>query len=180
MQTAPQFGRRGVATAAATVAAVAATVAATPRYGGVRSPAPSPVADGGDSMLPLILGYFFSFKGRLRRSLYWICQISATVAFTSALLAVISIELHTKGNLGAAMLLLPLSIGIPVLSVWTGLAVTAKRWHDRYKSWPWLFVALLPLVGPIWALIECGFLDGTPGPNRFGPSPKGDLSAVFE
>jgi uncharacterized membrane protein YhaH (DUF805 family) len=28
-------------------------------------------------------------------------------------------------------------------------------------------------VGFFWTLIECGFLDGTPGPNRFGPSPKG-------
>ena len=30
-----------------------------------------------------------------------------------------------------------------------------------------------PLVGAIWTLIEVGFLDGTQGPNKYGPSPKG-------
>ncbi|MGZ6041841.1 MAG: DUF805 domain-containing protein [Asticcacaulis sp.] len=25
----------------------------------------------------------------------------------------------------------------------------------------------------LWLLIDCGILDGTPGPNRYGPSPKG-------
>ncbi len=34
-------------------------------------------------------------------------------------------------------------------------------------------LGLVLLVYGIWVLIECGFLDGTPGPNRFGPSPKG-------
>ena len=28
-------------------------------------------------------------------------------------------------------------------------------------------------IGVLWTLIECGFLDGTPGPNKYGPSPKG-------
>jgi uncharacterized membrane protein YhaH (DUF805 family) len=64
---------------------------------------------------------------------------------------------------------------------WIGLALEVKRWHDRDKSWLWIFIAFIPLVGPFWAFIECGFLDGTDGPNRFGPSPKAggapDLSA---
>jgi uncharacterized membrane protein YhaH (DUF805 family) len=57
--------------------------------------------------------------------------------------------------------------------VWILLALQIKRWHDRDKSWVWIFISLIPLVGPIWALVECGFLDGTPGPNKYGPSPKG-------
>lgn len=39
---------------------------------------------------------------------------------------------------------------------------------------------VLPFVGPailfvlgLWFLITLGFMDGTQGPNRFGPSPKG-------
>jgi uncharacterized membrane protein YhaH (DUF805 family) len=33
----------------------------------------------------------------------------------------------------------------------------------------------------IWGFIECGCLDGTKGPNRYGPSPKGigDVPDVF-
>jgi len=33
--------------------------------------------------------------------------------------------------------------------------------------------ALITLGLGIWILIECGCLDGTQGPNRYGPSPKG-------
>jgi len=31
---------------------------------------------------------------------------------------------------------------------------------------------LIPVIGGLWTLIECGFLDGTPGSNKYGPSPK--------
>ena len=58
-------------------------------------------------------------------------------------------------------------------AAWTGFALQIKRWHDRDKSWVWIFINFIPLVGAVWTLIEVGFLDGTPGPNRFGPSPKG-------
>ena len=61
---------------------------------------------------------------------------------------------------------------IPVL-IWVELAMTAKRWHDRGKPAVMLLILFIPLVGGIWTLVECGFLDGTPGPNQYGPSPKG-------
>ncbi len=60
-----------------------------------------------------------------------------------------------------------------VILAWTHLAVFVKRWHDRDKSGWWMLINLIPVVGQIWTLIECGFLDGTQGPNRHGPSPKG-------
>ena len=56
--------------------------------------------------------------------------------------------------------------------VWAALALQIKRWHDRDKSWVLIFVGMIT-CGFFWVLIECGILDGTPGPNRFGPSPKG-------
>jgi uncharacterized membrane protein YhaH (DUF805 family) len=36
-----------------------------------------------------------------------------------------------------------------------------------------MWLASLTIVGALWPLIELGFLDGTQGPNKFGPSPKG-------
>jgi uncharacterized membrane protein YhaH (DUF805 family) len=57
--------------------------------------------------------------------------------------------------------------------IWPALALQVKRWHDRDKSGWWVLIAFIPIIGAFWVLIECGFLDGTPGPNRFGPSPKG-------
>lgn len=45
-----------------------------------------------------------------------------------------------------------------------------------------MLITLIPLVGPIWTLVECGLLDGTQGLNKYGPSPKGivaDQAEVF-
>jgi uncharacterized membrane protein YhaH (DUF805 family) len=36
-----------------------------------------------------------------------------------------------------------------------------------------LGLGLALLIVALWLLVELGFLDGTRGPNRFGPSPKG-------
>lgn len=46
-----------------------------------------------------------------------------------------------------------------------------KRWHDRDESGWWVFINLIPLIGGLWSLIECGCLRGTQGANRFGDDP---------
>jgi uncharacterized membrane protein YhaH (DUF805 family) len=51
------------------------------------------------------------------------------------------------------------------------IIVQVKRWHDRDKSGWWVLINFIPLVGPLWTLIECGFIKGTTGENRFGPDP---------
>jgi uncharacterized membrane protein YhaH (DUF805 family) len=45
-----------------------------------------------------------------------------------------------------------------------------KRFHDRDKSGWWVLIAFVPIIGWIWYLIECGFLPGTDGPNRYDPT----------
>lgn len=57
--------------------------------------------------------------------------------------------------------------------IWISLALHIKRWHDRDKSGAMVLIVFIPVVGGIWSFIECGFMDGTMGPNQFGPSPKG-------
>jgi uncharacterized membrane protein YhaH (DUF805 family) len=52
-----------------------------------------------------------------------------------------------------------------------GIFVQIKRWHDRNRSAWWFFIAFVPVLGWLWFLIECGFLKGTKGENRFGPDP---------
>ena len=51
------------------------------------------------------------------------------------------------------------------------LAAAIKRWHDRDKSGWWMLIALIPVIGWIWVLVELGFLRGTEGPNQYGPDP---------
>lgn len=77
-----------------------------------------------------------------------------------------------------------------LVSIWPALAICAKRLHDRDQSGLWLLLyvasavlAVIPLAGAavglgvrIWWLVNLGILDGTPGDNRFGPSPKPEYS----
>ena len=58
-----------------------------------------------------------------------------------------------------------------LLFLYPSLAVYTKRWHDRGKSGWWSLIALVPLIGGIWMLVECGFLRGTEGPNQYGNDP---------
>jgi uncharacterized membrane protein YhaH (DUF805 family) len=57
----------------------------------------------------------------------------------------------------------------PVLIM--GTIVQIKRWHDRDKSGWWVLINFIPILGGLWSLIECGFVKGTNGKNRFGPDP---------
>ncbi len=51
---------------------------------------------------------------------------------------------------------------------WMSFCLVVKRWHDRGRSGWWLVV---PLVGQVWAVIECLFVPGAASGNKYGPSP---------
>ena len=78
------------------------------------------------------------------------------------------VALQSVGAVGGLVLLV-----VYILALWIGLAIAAKRWHDRNKSAWWILIVFVPVVGGLWYLIECGFLKGTTGPNKFGADPLG-------
>jgi uncharacterized membrane protein YhaH (DUF805 family) len=51
------------------------------------------------------------------------------------------------------------------------MAIYVKRWQDRDKSGWWILIGFVPIIGGIWAFVECGCLRGTMGDNRYGPDP---------
>lgn len=51
------------------------------------------------------------------------------------------------------------------------IIVQVKRWHDRNKSAWWVLINLIPYIGFFWTFIECGFIKGTKGENRYGEDP---------
>lgn len=140
-----------------------------------------------------IVQLLFGFNGRIRRTNYWLGALGAGFA-SSLIFMVLFFMVGGAGALaagaaggggeaaqgagaaagaGLGIVAFLLILAYFVVIMWIGLALQIKRWHDRDKSGVWVLIGFIPLVGAIWALIECGFMDGTMGPNRFGPSPKG-------
>jgi uncharacterized membrane protein YhaH (DUF805 family) len=117
----------------------------------------------------------FSFNGRIRRTNYWLGAIGAGVAYgiVAAICLMLAAALGHGNGGGLAIIGMLLYVIVLFFAIWTGLALQIKRWHDRDKSWVWIFINLIPLVGAVWTLVEVGFMDGTQGPNKYGPSPKG-------
>ncbi len=99
------------------------------------------------------------------------------------------------------MPLLIVMLVMAAIIFWPYLALSVKRTHDRDQSarvniglilfntaLSWAGIVVMSLTGELtlfwvsaaagtiiglYLLITLGFLDGTQGPNRFGPSPKG-------
>jgi len=119
----------------------------------------------------------FTFQGRIGRGAFWLGTVLAWVYYVLAYTTYHWLGgLHAgPGGAGAGMtstLQEVLGIAILLFSVgmiiWMDLALQVKRWHDRDKSGLWVLICLAPVVGILWALVECGFLPSAPGENRFG------------
>jgi uncharacterized membrane protein YhaH (DUF805 family) len=118
-----------------------------------------------------IMHLLFSFQGRIRRLHYWLAAICVAVVvgvIASVLMPMSGMAQGTPNPIFMGLLGI-----IYIVDIYIGLALGAKRCHDRDKSAWFLAIGLIPLIGAIWLFVELGILDGTQGPNRFGPSPKG-------
>lgn len=104
----------------------------------------------------------FEFDGRINRAKFWGGSIAVWAA------VVLMFMIAGAINSSAVWFLFVVAY-IPV--VWAGLALSIKRWHDRGKSGWWILIAFVPFIGGIWALVETGFLPGTPDENQYGPNP---------
>jgi len=121
----------------------------------------------------------FSFQGRQRRLHFWIILIVVAVIngivynLTLGPVYAAAAAGHPAGGGGIASIIGGL---VSLVLLWVSLANSVKRCHDRDKSGWWVllfWLVSLTIIGAIWPLIELGILDGTPGPNKYGPSPKG-------
>jgi uncharacterized membrane protein YhaH (DUF805 family) len=134
----------------------------------------------------------FSFRGRLNRKPYWMTVIATMAIIVLLLLLALSMIREHRFEFAAFTVVILLILYIPL--VWIGLAISAKRLHDRDKSAWWLLVfyllpgilssagnemgdvgfILLHIISfaiSVWAFVELGCLRGTPGANRYGPDP---------
>jgi len=119
----------------------------------------------------------FGFQGRMGRRQYWGDAIAINVVFILTLVLIVMIARAREVPEGAIDGLTGVLLFAALLFyVWTGICVTAKRCHDRNRSGWYQLMGIIPIFGWIGMLIELGFAAGTKGDNRFGPSPKGNVS----
>lgn len=105
----------------------------------------------------------WEFEGRIGRPQFWIgTAVVWGLRIVFGIVVIVAADLLNDG------LVLLLSLALFGAAWWMGLAVSVKRWHDRDKSAWWVLLWAIPIVGGIWAIIETGFMAGTPGPNRYG------------
>ncbi|QUD89864.1 DUF805 domain-containing protein [Phenylobacterium montanum] len=171
----------------------------TSRFGrrGIASPDAPPKAAGdpglerqSGSSASSFVGLLFSFEGRVPRLSYWLSQIGCIIVsqLVAFLCRILNEGLHRQGegasaSLGIASLVLIVMLillGVLALAFWISLTFVVRRWHDRDKSGAWALLGFIPIIGWMWQGIECGFLEGSLGPNRYGPSPKGITGVTFE
>ena len=118
----------------------------------------------------------FSFSGRARRSEFFKCVI-VSIIVTTILLAVDFVAVSSLAGLldgGGFLLIFNAMVFIPLLIY--SLATQVRRLHDIGWSGFCCLLPFIPFVGWIAEIVLWGvllFMDGQPGPNRYGPDPKG-------
>lgn len=128
----------------------------------VPQPQPQPNSPGnnGVSSDPSFLTMLFSFKGRIRRTRYWLTGICTQLLFLPANLS--------DDDMSEGVAIFTLLIFLP--AIWVLFANIAKRCHDLGKSG---FLGLLLLI-PVANLaigIYLAFFKGDLNDNEYGPSP---------
>ncbi len=134
-----------------------------------------------------LIQILFTVNGRMDRGRFWRAVLVSVCAWVLVFLVVAVVAFAFFGSRRAA-----LDAGI--LPILASIPIGIKRLHDRDKSGWWLalFYGLPLVLGyiadtteiglefltslasaaiAVWAFIELGCLNGTPGPNRFGPDP---------
>jgi uncharacterized membrane protein YhaH (DUF805 family) len=122
-----------------------------------------------------VLKKYADFNGRARRKEYWMFQLFNMLAYLvlSLIGGVLAALLSGGSSDVAAMPAIAFALpGLYLLAmIVPTIAVTVRRFHDQDKSGAFVLLGLIPSAGGIILLVfMC--LDGTPGPNRFGHSPK--------
>jgi uncharacterized membrane protein YhaH (DUF805 family) len=120
----------------------------------------------GDTKMDLI-NLLFSIEGRISRKSFWLFFLS---------LSILDILLRVLLRHEDAATLKNAHYIFLVVFIYPSIAVLAKRWHDRNKSAAFVFINLIPFVGPLWAIVELGFFLGSAGDNQYGCDPLGRVA----
>ena len=128
-------------------------------------------------LMPLVR--YFDFSGRSRRKEYWMFAllnlIIMTIFVTILLTLGYSLDPYAATG-GAAMWLVMAVLGIySLLILIPSIAVQVRRFHDQDKSGWFVLINFVPYIGALIVLVFM-LLEGTRGPNKYGPDPKAGMA----
>lgn len=126
---------------------------------------------------------YFDFSGRSRRKEYWMFALLWLIigvifdigVFASMPSAEALQAGATAGGLGVGAAIFGL---FALASFIPAIAVQVRRFHDQDKSGWFVLINFVPFLGGLIVLVMM-CLEGTHGPNRFGPDPLGNEAEVF-
>lgn len=113
----------------------------------------------------------FSFKGRLRRSDFWLGGVvifAGMITFTLIIGRIFGVDVADTTDIRTSLI----QASAVLVFMWPNLAVSVKRLHDRNQSGWWVLLSFLPVIGNVWTIINLGVLRGTEGDNRYGAEPE--------
>lgn len=108
------------------------------------------------------ISLLFSFDGRVGRRVFWLYSL-----FQIACVALIIGAFAGEGDDPLVAVFV-----FALITLWPTLAIEVKRLHDIDMSGIWLLLSFMPYVGSLILVVLMGFFPGTPGENRYGPSPR--------
>src|SRR5215510_4352634 len=100
-------------------------------------------------------------SGRSTRSEWWLVHFLAAIAAVKNEMSLLD---HTApGPDGQPMMVVPFTwVLTNFLLLWVSFTSIVRRLHDRNKSGWWAVPYLLPFIGWVWLVVECGLLPGRP------------------
>lgn len=118
-------------------------------------------------------GKYATFAGRARRSEFWWFYLFTLLP--SALIWAVAFLAGSKsggGFSGLGYLLLVIATVWALANIIPTIAVSVRRLHDSDRSGWWFWIQLIPCgIGYVWFLVLL-IIEGTRGPNTFGPEPS--------
>ncbi len=108
--------------------------------------------------MKLPLQRYADFSGRSRRMEYWMFYLASIIALVGGMII--------DSIIGYPILQIIIALGMIVPSIACGV----RRLHDQDKSGWFMLLGLIPLANIV--LLVFMFLEGTKGPNQYGPDPK--------
>lgn len=118
----------------------------------------------GSRAVERVFSKYFVFRGRATRSEYWYFVLF--LGLINLLISAVAPLIDPKSETGLAAFVFVVELVLLVPYI----AVTVRRLHDTNRSGWWLFIWLIPVLGPV-VLLVFTLQKSDIKANRFGPAP---------